>query len=246
MNVKVINDYDLKDFISSLDKAIKIRVAKESIYKPENIPKITLGSDKAFQENENQSVYERPFIEIYVSRRAPSSLSDKDFFSGMTQHAPYFSEETPDGKIYKRLYRDNELKLILRTKTKGELYNLVQMFERLIIYESKLFKHTAVLMRYIGFKDKTELVYSLYEGEITLRVRTSVVIEEEDNSVLNNVNITYQDSLCDYFDLVDCKCSFEKHFGVPAEKSHLANDISCYRKNFCKNYITNEKLSVTT
>lgn len=247
MIIRAKNPYDLKDFISSFDKAIKIRLNQEGFTDSKFIPKVSLGLDKTFQQNELQSIYERPFIEILISKRAPASLTDKDFFTGMSQHRPYFSsEENSEGVTNKVLYRDNEIKLIIRTKTKNELYTLVQVIERMLMFESKLFTN-CVVVRYINFKDKSELCYSLFEGEITLRARTMITYTETDNAIMNSYTITYQDELCSYFDLLSGKCTYsDKHDGELAEKENEANDISCYKSDFCKNHKFKNKFEINS
>lgn len=239
---QAINDYDIKDLLTSFDKAIKIRLTKENLKDDSLKPKIYLGENKEFINNENQQKYERPIINMYVTKRAPASLSDKNFFSGTLQHSAAFEEEI-NGERYKLLFRDNEIKLVLRAKTKNEIYLLNQIIERTFLFEKQCFNNCD-LIRFVQSQDKNDGINDFYMSEIIFRARTKIFYKVIDNVLLSEFTINYQDQLCDYFDVINHRCTFKDYNGVSSEKEEKANDISCYKKTFCKNYFLNEKITI--
>lgn len=244
ISLESINDYDIKDLLTSVDKAIKIRLTKEKLASDTLKPKIYLGENKEYLNNENQQQYERPIINMFVTKRAPASLSDKNFFSGTIQHAAAF-EETINGERYKLLFRDNEIKLILRAKTKNEIYLLNQIIERTFLFEQKCFPNCN-LIRFVQSQDKNDNLNDFYMSEIIFRARTKIFYKVIDDVIIEDIFVTYQDHLCDYFDVNNHKCLYKDYNEIPAEKDSTANDISCYKKSFCKNYFIKEKITIKT
>lgn len=244
ISLQSVNDYDIKDLLTSVDKAIKIRLTKENLKDDSLKPKIFLGENKEYLHNENQQQYERPIINMFVTKRAPASLSDKNFFSGTIQHSAAF-EETIDGERYRLLFRDNEIKLILRAKSKNEIYLLNQIIERTFLFEKKCFTNCN-LIRFVQSQDKNDNLNDFYMSEIIFRARTKIFYKVIDDVVIEEININYQDCLCDYFDVKEHKCLYKDYNEISAEKENLANDISCYKKSFCKNYFIKEKITVKT
>lgn len=241
---EAINDYDIKELISSFDKALKIRLDKEGIVGEQLKPKVFLGENKEYLNNENQQKYERPIISVFLNKRAPASLTDKNFFSGTLQHSAAFEEQDSKGERFKVLFRDNEIKLMLRAKTKNEIYLLNQMIERTLLFEKSSFTNCN-LIRFVSSQDRNDNIADFYMSEIVFRARTRIHYRIIDDVVLESLTISYQDHLCDYFDLIEHKCVFKDfNNNISAEKENLANDISCYKKTFCNQYYIKEKIEV--
>lgn len=235
-NTFILKNNDLKRFIVSLDKAIKVCYATNDVVKESNVPKIVLGENKEHQESEKFKDYTRPFLSIQLDRRENASLTDTKFFSGMKQYgslSPMSNAYSEQDIEYFR--RDNEITLLLKAKGKNEIYNAIQTIEKIFMIKEIKSLLDCEMCVFVSAKEKREQDDSLYVSEIKLYVRTVIEKTTQDNAVLENVVVSYS-SLCSYYDLNTQKCTFSQIHGTKAEGQDAANDFRCYNKSTCKDY----------
>lgn len=230
-----INNNDIKRFLISLDKALKMSYLTNEV-NDQNFPKLLLGESRDYLDNEKVKPYSRPFVTLLLERRESASLSDTKFFSGMKQHgaispsASAFSENDID---YFR--KDNEITLIVRAKSKKEVYSCIQTIEKIFLIKELKALLDCELSVFVSSKEKREIENDFFVAEVKVHVRTIVKKHAIDNAFFEKINITYG-SLCRYFDLSSQKCTYFKIHGTKAEREDDADDIQCYNQ-WCKDYL---------
>lgn len=230
-----INNDDIKRFIVSLDKAIKFSYATNEA-NDQNFPKILLGESRDYLDNEKAKPYTRPFVGLLLERRESASLSDTKFFSGMKQHgsiSPSASAYTENDIDYFR--KDNEFVLILRAKSKKEIYSCVQSIEKIFLVPELKKILDCELCIFVSSKEKREIEDDFFVAEVKIHVRTIVKKHAIDGAFFDKINITYG-SLCRYYDLSSQKCTYSSIHGTKAEREDDADDIQCYNQ-WCKDYL---------
>jgi len=228
MNIVVVNEKDIEDLLVSLDLAIKNRAVKEDVDK-RLIPKIMFGENKEYLDNASSHVYDRPMITFQVERRGPASMSKTDFFSEPHQHGPYFAQATEFGER-KFLARDNRLKLTVRCKSKKEQIFLMHFLERVFLFEKESLN--CILSQYAGLEEQSTIQNEFYKFTVILFARTIITIDYNDEAILGEVLISYNEPICKFFNLETYKCD-----KVDSEKYNQANDFECYNTKFCKDFI---------
>lgn len=227
---------DLKSFIVSLDKAIKVCFAMNESDFEKLTPIITLGDNKEFSENDNSKQYSRPFINISLDRRETASLTDTKFFSGMKQHGALKTTSFAYSENEESYFlKDNEIALIIRAKTKLEIYNTIQTLEKIFYINELKSLLSCNLCFYLSTKEKRESVDGFFIAEMRINVRTVVEKTSIDNVFFDKVSVNYS-NLCSYFDLASQKCTYSKIHGTKAEGETEADDFRCYSAANCKDY----------
>lgn len=235
-NTFILKNDDLKRFIVSLDKAIKVCYATNIAPKESVVPQIILGESKDFFDSKKFKNYERPFLSIQLDRRESASLTDTKFFSGMKQHGSLspmsnaYSEQ--DFEYYRR---DNEISLILRAKSKNEIYNAIQTIEKIFLIKEIKSLLDCELCIFVSAKERREMDDNLFVSELKIYVRTVIEKVTQDNAILDKFVVSYS-NLCTYYDLSTQKCTFYQIHGTKAEGQDAANDFRCYNSSTCKDY----------
>lgn len=235
-----LNNDDIKRFISSLDKAIKASYLLDSTVEEDKIrfPKIFLGESREFLETEKSKPYSRPFITVFLERRESASLTDTKFFTGMKQHGAITKTSDLLGENEFSYFRkDNEISLILRAKSKNEIYDTIQSIEKIFLYSQLKSLLDCEIAIYVSTKEKRDIELDFFVAEIKIHVRTVVVKKTVDNVTFDKITIKYG-TLCRYYDLSSQKCTYSSIHGTKAEQEDDADDIKCYNRN-CKDYLKN-------
>ena len=241
IDLSILNSNDIKDFVSSLDKAIKICFSLEKEENLKIVPKVMLGENRDFLSNQKQLSYERPFLSVFLTRREPSSLSDTNFFVGMKQHGASFRNVVNtfnEASEISYFRRDNELTMILRAKTKSEIFHCLQVIERIFMLPEIKKLLNCEICHFVSLKENRNIEDDLYSAEIKINVRTTITLMAIDNVVLEKVSIYNTKGLCKFYDLSTQSCSCKKITGFEAEKEDLATDVKCYfGTDWCKDYV---------
>ena len=235
-----LNNDDIKRFINSLDKAIKASYTIEPEVEVEKIrfPKIFLGESRDFLETEKSKPYNRPFITILLERRESATLTDTKFFSGMKQHGAITkSIDVYAENEFSFFRKDNEITLIIRAKSKNEIYETIQAIEKIFFFGELKALLDCEIAIYVSSKEKRDVELDFFVAEVKLHVRTVVTKKTIDTVTFDKVVIKYG-SLCRYYDLSTQKCTYSQIHGTKAEQEDDADDIKCYNRN-CKDYLKN-------
>lgn len=241
IDVSILNSNDIKDFVVSLDKAMKVCFSLESEENLKKVPKVSLGESRDFLDNQKQRPYERPFLSVFLTRREPSTLNDTNFFIGMKQHGSSFRNvvnsfnEATELSYFRR---DNELTLVLRAKTKTEIFHCLQVIERIFMVSEIKKLLNCELCLFVSSKENRAIEDDLYSAEIKINVRTSITQAKVDNVILEKVSIYNTKGLCKFYDLNTESCLCKSITGFEAEKQDLADDVKCYFGiEWCKDYV---------
>jgi hypothetical protein len=186
----------LLDFIEELQKVIEFTFELEGFDKK---LEMVLGEERKEQSSETTLAYKGPTLFISLARRSSTGTNKEslvDLFKGnLISGVPKFrtEQDKDDGTQFALINTDNELKLVLKTKTVKEQFEVINILERsLNVYSPILLRNFVQLCGVTEIKtedasDKADL----YTSTISFQARLKEIVEINRTFILKYFEIYF-------------------------------------------------------